>query len=410
MGQGVQIWHGFSILIVMVSVRGHCQETIRMSLASEQAAAAQKTSTSSNYFNVQAGPVYLRFQGEMGIELNDNANYSRKAPDADMAFRPNLNLRAFWPVTERNTLALSTGIGYAEYVRDRNLSRLNIASDSGMAFNVYSGDFVFNLHDRFSAVDYQVEDPSVSASMIRFENTAGLEASWDLNKLVLAAGYDHDTYTSLTESYQYSDNNSELFNVKAAFLVSSTGKLGLEAGGGLTAYEEHILDDSTHFSAGPFYQARFTPHLDGNVSAGFASYQFNHDGTVKNVRDFTGYYASASVHHRLNDSFSQSLLAGRKMQLGITAELSDIYFVSYHATWLFIRNVFTTLSFSFDHGTTSGGTVEAYDQYGPGITIGWRITGRLIASATYGFLEKKSDVSSLSYTQNRLLLDTTYDF
>ena len=147
-----------------------------MSLASEQAAAAQQTNT-GNYYNVQAGPVYLRFQGEMGIELNDNATYSSTAPDADIALRPNLNFKAFWPVTEKNTLALSAGIGYVEYLRDRSLNYMNIASDSALMFNVYSGDFLFNLHDRFSATDYQVADPSVSAILIRLENTVGLGAT-----------------------------------------------------------------------------------------------------------------------------------------------------------------------------------------------------------------------------------------
>jgi hypothetical protein len=381
-----------------------------MSLASEQAAAAQQTAISNNYYNVHVGPVNLRFQGEMGIELNDNVNYSHTNPDADLGFRPNLNLKADWPVTERNTLSLSTGIGYLEYIHDPGFSHLNINSDSGLAFNVYTGDFLFNLHDRFSAVDYQTQDPSVSASLIRLENTAGLAATWDLNKLVLTAGYDHDTFNSLTETYQYSDNNSELFNGKAAFLVSSTSQLGLETGGGMTAYSQHVLDDSTHFSVGPFYQAQFTPHLNGQVSTGFASYLFDHDGTVKNVSDFTGYYASASLNHQINDSLSQSLAAGREIRLGITANLSEDYFVNYQATWAFIRNVFTTFSFSFDHGTTSGGTFETYDRYGPGIKLGWRINEKLQASASYAFLEKESDVSSLSYTQNRLLLDFTYDF
>ena len=402
------LWLG--ILIVMLTARGHCQEAIRMSIASEQAAEAQKTGSSSNYYNIQAGPIYLRFQGEMGIELNDNANYSSTAPDEDIAFRPIVNVKSFWPVTEQNTLALSTGIGYVEYLRDSSLSHLNITSDSGLAFNVYSGDFVLNLHDRFSAVDYQVQDPSISASLIRFENTAGLGTTWDLDQLVLGAGYDHDTYTSLTGNYAFSDNSSELFIGRAAVVLSSTSKLGLEAGGGMTTYDQNVLDNSTHFSVGPFYQSQFTPHLGGAVSAGFASYQFAHNGTVMNVSDFGGGYAAASVNHQLSSSFSHSLTFGRQIQLGVTANLSEDYYANYQATWAFIHNVSTSFRFSFFNGTTAGGVVEQYDLYGPGITLRWRITDRFGASIAYDFLEKTSDVSGLSYTQNRLLFDFTYDF
>src|ERR1700678_936725 len=70
----ITLW--LNIFIVMLSARAHGQEAVRMSLASEQAAAAQNPTIGSNYYNVQAGPVYLRFQGEMGMEFNDNVNYT----------------------------------------------------------------------------------------------------------------------------------------------------------------------------------------------------------------------------------------------------------------------------------------------------------------------------------------------
>jgi hypothetical protein len=405
----------FIFLVVMFSTKSHGQEAIRMSLASEQAAAATKISTGSNYYNLQAGPVYLRFRAEMGIELNDNVNYSHSSPDTDLGFRPNLDLRAYWPVTERNTMVLSTSVGYVEYIHDPGLSHVNITSDSGLGFNVYSGDFVFNLHDRFSAVDYQVQDPSVSASLIRLENTVGLGTTWDLDKLVLTAGYDHDTFSALTHTYQFSDNNSELFNGKAAFLLSSTSKVGLEAGGGLTSFDKHILDDSAQYSVGPFYQSRFTPNLTGNISVGVASYEFDHNGSA-GVDDFLGFYASGSVYHQLSASFFESLSAGRKIQRGITADLSEDYYADYEATWRINRHFFTSLRFWFDHGSTLGASGvlgfvdEKYDRYGPGVTFGWRISGKVQALATYSYLGKDSDVAFYSYNQNRLLLDVTYDF
>ena len=109
-------------------------------------------------------------------------------------------------------------------------------------------------------------------------------------------------------------------------------------------------------------------------------------------------------------SLSHSPTFGRQIQLGISADLSEDYFANYQLTWAFIRNVFTTFRFSFAHGTTSGGLLETYDQFGPGLTFGWRITDKLGSSLAYDFLEKQSDVSSLSYTQNRVFLDFTYDF
>jgi hypothetical protein len=410
----IALW--FGILFVMVSARGHGQEAVRMSQAGAQAAAALRTTNDINYYNVQAGPVHLWFQGEMGIELNDNANYSKFDPDADLILRPDLNARASWAVTEQNTLALSAGVGYAEYLHDRALSGLRVKSDSSAGFNVYSGDFVFNLHDRFSAVDYQIQDPAVSASVIRLENTSGLETTWDLYKLALTAGYDYDLFDSLTAFYRYSDNSSQLFNATAAFITSPTSKAGLQAGAGFTTYGRRVLEDDSHFSVGPFYKARFTPHLSAEVSAGTACYQFDEDGIRAGLNGFTGLYGLAAVNHELNEFFSQSVTFGRTIQRGITADLSEFFSVNYNAKWNFVQNGFAAIRFYFGQGATAGAAeaagfvAEKYDIYGPGLTLGWRFSKKLAGSLSYDYLQKNSDVMLYSFAQDRLLVDFAYAF
>ena len=101
----VQFTRWLSIFIVMLSARGHGQETNRMSLASEQAAIARNPVVGSNYYNVHTGPVYFRFQGEMGIEFNDNINFTESDRRADVILRPILNTDLLWPLTERNSLS-----------------------------------------------------------------------------------------------------------------------------------------------------------------------------------------------------------------------------------------------------------------------------------------------------------------
>ena len=186
--------------------------------------------------------------------------------------------------------------------------------------------------------------------------------------------------------------------------------MGLEAGGGLTTYNQNVLDNSTHYSVGLFYQAKFTPHLSGEVHAGFASYQFGQNGTVTNASNFSGYYAVLSMNHIVNSWFSHSLSVGRQIQGGITANLSEIYYARYQTTWNLFRNVSTTFGFEYDHGNTSGGVLETYDRYGPTVGFGYRISDKVGSTVTYSFLKLDSDVSNYSYTQNRVLLDFTYDF
>lgn len=394
----------------MFSTRVFGQEAIRMSLASEAAAAAQKTSTSSNYYNIEAGPVFLRFQGEMGVEFNDNANYSSTSPDADIGLRPGVNVKAYWPVTEQNAVNLDTGIGYVQYLHDPSLSYLNINAGSSLDFKVYTGDVVLDLHDRFSAIEYQTQDPSVSANFIRLENTPGVKADWDLNQLILSAGFDYDMYDSLSGNYEYSDNDSELLSAQAAFLLNSRNRLGLEAGGGLTTYQEHVLDNSTHFAVGPFYQAQLTPNLGVEAHAGFAVYQFDHTGTLIDVKDFNGFYAALAAIHQVNSWFSQTLSGGRQIQLGITSELSEIYYLRYAANWYVIRNGAVSFGMEYDHGNTSGGVEETYNLFHPMVGAAYGLTEKLTLHVTYNLLDKRSDYAGYSYVQNRLLIDFTYDF
>jgi len=399
----------------MLAAKSHSQEAIRMSLASEQAAAAEKATNDIGYYNAQAGPVRMALQEEMGVELNDDANYSKTNPDADVILHPALNVRAGWRATEQNALSLAAGLGYAEYLHDHALSGLRIASDSGVGCNIYSGDFVFNLHDRFSAVEYQIQDPAVSASVIRLENTAGLETTWDLYKLILTAAYDYDMFDSLTKFYQYSDSGSHLFEVTTAMTLSPASKLGLQTGAGLTAYGEHVLENDTHYSIGPFYKTRLTRHLSAEVSAGVASYQFDHDATTR-LGDFTGLYGQARLVHELNQAYSQSISLGRAVQRGITADLSELYSVNYAGWWHFLPKGYLGFRFSYGQGSTAGAAEsvgflpEKYHIVGPGLSLSWRFSRQLAATASYDYLRKNSDEILYAFAQNRLLLDATYAF
>jgi len=54
--------------------------------------------------------------------------------------------------------------------------------------------------------------------------------------------------------------------------------------------------------------------------------------------------------------------------------------------------------------------LEKYDRYGPTVGGGERMSDKVRSADTYSVVKLDSDVSSLSYTQNRVLLDFTYDF
>ena len=129
-----------------------------------------------------------------------------------------------------------------------------------------------------------------------------------------------------------------------------------------------------------------------------------------NLTDVSGYYANLSLTHRINRWLNQSLSAGRQFQLGVTANLVNLYYASYQADWGFIRNFGLTTQLIYEHGLTFDGTQQTLNVYGGNIGLGYTITQKLRSSINYGLQLKKANPSTLNYVQNRLVFDFEYSF
>src|SRR5882762_2904258 len=82
----------------------HAQEAVRMSLAGAEAAEARrKVANTPDYFNLKLGPTTWNFSSGLGAEYNDNVGLNQDTNrQSDVIFRPQLNTRMLWPVTEQN--------------------------------------------------------------------------------------------------------------------------------------------------------------------------------------------------------------------------------------------------------------------------------------------------------------------
>ena len=208
-----------------------------MSLASDQAEESAKRANAPDYYNLGIGPIKLRFEGKTGVEFNDNVNYTEVNRQSDIILSPGIETQALWPITQQNTLGLSIAAGYNDYIKETSLSQMYISPNSGLVFKVYTGDFVINLHDRFSLTEDVAQNPTISGTgnFGQLENTAGVGVDWDLYKLILSFEYDYDLSKATTAQFSYVDHGSELFNLRATLLLHETTKLGLQLGGGITS-------------------------------------------------------------------------------------------------------------------------------------------------------------------------------
>ena len=141
------------------------QEALRLSLAGDAATRANREATATiGYYNLLLGRTAWRFSAGLSAEYDDNVSLQPQNPEGDFIFRPNFNAQMHRPVTEKNSLDISLGVGYSEYLQHGDLNQFYINPGSGFSFDIYLGDFAINLHDRISVTENAYENPGANSN------------------------------------------------------------------------------------------------------------------------------------------------------------------------------------------------------------------------------------------------------
>jgi hypothetical protein len=404
----------FFPLLGIVSI-GHGQDAVRPSLAGESASEARQQDISRIPYNLLLGPVRFRVSATVGVEYNDNVNYADVGAQADWIITPNINVDAIWPITQLNTLRLDFGLSYAVYADHSNYNTrgILIAPNSQVAFDIFVGDVRINIHDRMLAQQDPISEPALSnvANYGRFENTAGVSLLWDLNKVLVTLGYDHYNFVSTTSAFDYLNRNAEELSGSAAYLVTPTIKVGVEATGVFSYYNQHVLNDSTDFNVGSFAETEITNNIKLRIAGGYQGISFDHNGSVGDSTDLSDYYVNLLLTHRLNAVISQTVSAGHESQLGVNSNFITLNYVRHTITWNLIRNTLLSTEFFFEDADESGGFVgEHFQRLGGAATVGYQLTPHVTLGLRYQHTTKDSDVVLRDYNQNRVSFDGTYSF
>ena len=389
------------------------QEALRESLAGAKAAEARELAIENQPYNIKAGPVSLLFDASLGIELNDNINLAETGRQDDLIFQPKVNMRAFWPVTQQNSLNFSLGVGYSKYLNNTQYDYPSIIPGSALSFDVFVGDFRINLHDRFSYVIDPLANGDLSGvvRLSGFSNTAGVMTDWDLNKLILSVGYDHFGFASSTAAFDYLNRSSELFFGRAAFQLNPTTTAGFEATGGLNDYQQNILHDNSTYSAGLFGSMRLTENFQFTARAGYLDYIFDSGNQSGQTAGKDMLYFSLELRHRINEFLTQALKGGREARLGLSSEFVERYYVWHQMNWNIIKDVKMVTELYYEHGdTTSFQTESTFDRFGGLIYFTYQLMEKLEARVAYRYTLKNSTLADQDYYQNGLAIDFTYRF
>jgi hypothetical protein len=394
------------------------QEAIRMSMAGSAAAQGRETAAATpGYYNLQAGPTYWRFGASLGLAYNDNIDLVQSGQTGDFLYTPSLNAQLLWPVSQIQTLNLSIGAGYSGYVDHSSLNRAFVTPNSGLSFNIFAGDFLINLHDRFSISENNYQDPTVTASggYSQFQNAVGIAVTWDLNKLVVNLGYDHSTGLELTGGEGQAGQSSDIFSAAAGLTLKPGMVLGIEAGGSLLNYSVATTNTpytgGTQWNAGPYFKRVLTEYMTFSVDAGYVLNSPNANGSLPTAQEFGGYFVTVALTDRLNRFVQVNLNGGRNLSSTLFAGPTDTYSANLSANWNIIRKLTLVTSFAYQLGTqvgVAGG--ETFEQYGPNIQLSRPITKKLSSSLAYQFLERGANAAGQAYTLNVVTLGISYQF
>jgi len=388
-----------------------------MSMASAAAAEAQRQAASTiGYYNLKLGPTAWNFSAGLGLEYNDNVNYTQNHPEGDFIFLPQINTRLLWPVSDQNSINLALGVGYSAYVQHSELSRYFITPDSGLSFDLYVGDFWINLHDRVSITENSYQDPTVAGTgnYSQLQNTLGQATVWDLNKIILRLGYDHVNYVVLAGNQGRPDGQSEVFSSSAGYTLKPGTLLGVELGGSLINYTttttNTLYSNADQWNVGGFYDTPVSEYIHFVGHAGYTVYSPQSSGAMTTSSELRGFYAQLALTHRVNQYVDYSLSAGRSISVALFGGTIDLYSVNWQANWRVLHEISLATAFVYNHGSQviSGG--ETFDQYGPQITLGRALTAKLSSSLAYQLYWRDSNLPGRNYTVNMVTLSLNYRF
>ena len=327
-------------------------------------------------------------------------------------------MRAVWPATKDSVISFGMGVGYRKYMDNSNLDGVTVTPDSELAWDIPIEDWLITLHDRINYSQDVISQGGLSgaAQFPRLENTIGVNAQWLPAQYLFEVGYDHYNFISDSSGFDYLSRSSEQFHARLAYRFAEITRVGLEASGSLTDYDEPTQGDNQSLSFGPYVDWQLLRDFRLTLRGGFVKYFLEPGlGATNTISDLDSYYFGVSAMHQLTDFVTHSLSVDRSVQQGINqgSGASERLNFSYNASWAFHRKASLSVGPYYERGREAQfGVVEDYDRYGASIGIGYRPTDHFSLGLSYRYTNKDSDytVQNRDYEQNSVAFSANYQF
>jgi hypothetical protein len=376
-------------------------------------------------YNIAVGALRFNAQAGVGFEFNDNIRLDpNESKVSDFIFRPSLEIDARWPLTEMNTLRFSIGLSYAKYFRYSEFDSRGVlfAPNSILAFTFMVGQVQITLRDRFSYQEDPYDSPVFSniATYRRFENTAGVQADWNVNQQVkVTAGYEHYNLWTRDSTFDSLDRAIDTIFLRPAYAITPSVTVGVNSSVSWVDYDKSGPDnpkDARNYLVGGFVDFGLTEYTRFNVEAGWQKFDFSDNsshiaaGGIVDSSDADTYYVKAAIKNRLTDAFSQRLSFTKTAEVGYQSNFYDLYRVAYDADWSAMKDLTVSPSLFYEHYETSGSIQEKADRFGAGLGLRYVLTPSVTLGVDYRFVLKESNFPDSDYEQNLVFVSLYYKF
>lgn len=385
---------------------------------------------SSSAYNIKAGPVQMSFSAGMSAQYNSNVTISQSEPTPDLVLTPRLGMGLYWPITRLNNASLNVQLGYNYYMNRPNLGgqTLLVSPATELMFNVFIKDVRITLFTRPSVTDNPVNDPTISDAVnyTMFNNIAGINATWDLNDVLLGFGYSNQFRYAINNTYSNQNNVVNQVYGNASFLVQPYLRLGLEGSVSATTYFAQAADgvasnygspgtsnlnDSLNTTLGLFAMGNITRNTEWSAGVGWQVAAFSESNNPLNTGNASNPYFYLNISNELNRFFSHSLGANFESAPSSVSNFVQTFNLGYSFNWIFINNWSLNGGAFFQSGSDSPGPQsEDFNRLGANIGLGYQVMKNLFASINYNYIGKASTFIGDGYTQQIFGLNLTYTF
>jgi hypothetical protein len=304
-------------------------------------------------------------------------------------------------------------------------------------FDIFVGNFVINLHDRFSVQQDPVGEPTLSnvAEFGRFLNTAGVTVFWNASStFTLTGSYDHTDFITTNGEFDFADYAQDQVSLSSRIIFQDNLWGGIEAGAASTRYRTGEKGDAVTSHVGIYGETILSQYTRIRLAGGAQFQQFDGGSneriellpnTIAQFEDISAedefenvddsddvsFYWNLEISNRLGRYVTQTLTAGNESQLAITAQRAEFFFARYTVDWR--ANSLITLSGNlfFEDGEEYGArNPEEFRRVGGGVSTSFQVSRKLSAGLGYQFVHKDSSLERQSYYSNRVFLQLGYSF